>query len=75
MYAERFSELLGSDSKVAKKLVVKLYMEYQISMDEATVLTENKPVERPREVAPTQRFFSCTSLSTKTIHLYTYSMY
>jgi hypothetical protein len=57
MYTERFSELEGGDSKVAKKLVVKLYMEYQISMDAATVLTENKPVKRPREVAPTQRFF------------------
>jgi hypothetical protein len=49
MYTERFSELEGSDSKVAKKLVVKLYMEYQASLDEATVLTENKPVKRPRE--------------------------
>lgn len=50
LYTDKYSELESADSKLAKKLIMKLYIEYQEASGESTVLTENKPVmKRPRE--------------------------
>lgn len=50
LYTDKYSELESADSKLAKKLIMKLYIEYQEANGESTVLTENKPaVKRPRE--------------------------
>ena len=49
IYNENNEELSKDDSKFAKKLLMKLYIEYSEKSGNNNVLTENQPQKRPRK--------------------------